>query len=256
MLYFQDVGPRRGGVRGRPAPLSCARCCYSAGGEGMANPGPALADAPRGGHPLPRHPHAGARRTAGAGSPSTTSTSTPRGSTQSGLFGPVSFYRNLDANWERVEGHPGHASTPCRPGFLTGVARPGQHHDARRGRGHGRGAARLPRRTVVEGAGHWVQQERPAETNAALLAFLAVGVSGRSIDAAPPPAGRRALADRGVARGRAARRRRPGAAARRGVRRRRPAGRHLRRRRRPGRPAGGRALPRRARALRPRRRPR
>ena len=27
--------------------------------------------------------------------------------------------------------------------------------------------------TVVDGAGHWVQQERPAETNAALLEFLA-----------------------------------------------------------------------------------
>ena len=26
--------------------------------------------------------------------------------------------------------------------------------------------------TVVEGAGHWIQQERPAETNTALLAFL------------------------------------------------------------------------------------
>jgi pimeloyl-ACP methyl ester carboxylesterase len=29
---------------------------------------------------------------------------------------------------------------------------------------------------VVDGAGHWVQQERPAETNRAFLAFLdAVG---------------------------------------------------------------------------------
>ena len=27
--------------------------------------------------------------------------------------------------------------------------------------------------TMVEGAGHWVQQEQPDETNAALLAFLA-----------------------------------------------------------------------------------
>ncbi len=27
--------------------------------------------------------------------------------------------------------------------------------------------------TVVEGAGHWVQQERPEETSQALLAFLA-----------------------------------------------------------------------------------
>jgi pimeloyl-ACP methyl ester carboxylesterase len=29
--------------------------------------------------------------------------------------------------------------------------------------------------TLVEGAGHWVQQERPDETNAALLRFLARG---------------------------------------------------------------------------------
>jgi pimeloyl-ACP methyl ester carboxylesterase len=26
---------------------------------------------------------------------------------------------------------------------------------------------------LIEGAGHWVQQERPAEVNAALLEFLA-----------------------------------------------------------------------------------
>ena len=26
--------------------------------------------------------------------------------------------------------------------------------------------------TVIDGAGHWVQQERPAETNAAMLSFL------------------------------------------------------------------------------------
>ncbi len=26
--------------------------------------------------------------------------------------------------------------------------------------------------TLIEGAGHWVQQERPAETNAALQAFV------------------------------------------------------------------------------------
>ena len=27
-------------------------------------------------------------------------------------------------------------------------------------------------KTIIEGAGHWVQQEAPAEVNAALLAFL------------------------------------------------------------------------------------
>ena len=25
---------------------------------------------------------------------------------------------------------------------------------------------------IIEGAGHWIQQERPAEVNAALIAFL------------------------------------------------------------------------------------
>jgi pimeloyl-ACP methyl ester carboxylesterase len=30
----------------------------------------------------------------------------------------------------------------------------------------------LREKVVVEGAGHWVQQERPSEVNAALLRFL------------------------------------------------------------------------------------
>ena len=42
--------------------------------------------------------------------------------------------------------------------------------------------ARVPglRRTVlIEGAGHWIQQEQPKEVTAALLDFLA-GLGGRS----------------------------------------------------------------------------
>jgi pimeloyl-ACP methyl ester carboxylesterase len=30
----------------------------------------------------------------------------------------------------------------------------------------------LTRKLIIEGAGHWVQQERPEEVNAALLKFL------------------------------------------------------------------------------------
>jgi pimeloyl-ACP methyl ester carboxylesterase len=30
----------------------------------------------------------------------------------------------------------------------------------------------LRQKLIIEGAGHWVQQERPAEVNAALIAFL------------------------------------------------------------------------------------
>ena len=58
--------------------------------------------------------------------------------------------------------------------------------------------------TVVDGAGHWVQQERPAETNAALLSFLDATAVSRRSSALPRarPARRRPLADRGLARGR------------------------------------------------------
>jgi pimeloyl-ACP methyl ester carboxylesterase len=30
----------------------------------------------------------------------------------------------------------------------------------------------LRQKLIIEGAGHWIQQERPAEVNAALIAFL------------------------------------------------------------------------------------
>ncbi len=30
----------------------------------------------------------------------------------------------------------------------------------------------LKRKLIIEGAGHWVQQERPEEVNAALIGFL------------------------------------------------------------------------------------
>ena len=30
----------------------------------------------------------------------------------------------------------------------------------------------LTQKLIIEGAGHWIQQERPAEVNVALIAFL------------------------------------------------------------------------------------
>jgi pimeloyl-ACP methyl ester carboxylesterase len=33
----------------------------------------------------------------------------------------------------------------------------------------------LSRKLILEGAGHWIQQERPEEVNAALIAFLREG---------------------------------------------------------------------------------
>ena len=91
--------------------------------------------------------------------------------TASGFFGPVSYYRNLDANHALV-----HALGPDRltmpTCFVAGSKDPVLVMDPT---GVERMAAALPDfrgATIIEGAGHWVQQEAPAETNGALLAFL------------------------------------------------------------------------------------
>lgn len=91
--------------------------------------------------------------------------------TASGFFGPVSYYRNLDANFDLVKDLP--ASRLSMPTYFiggekdpvltmdpTGVERMGSvlpNH-----RGH----------TMIPGAGHWTQQEAPRQFNDALLGFL------------------------------------------------------------------------------------
>lgn len=89
----------------------------------------------------------------------------------SGFFGPVSWYRNLDANHERTK-HiaPTTLTMPCL--FIGGThdaviaARP-EYVDAMDGMLPGyRG------KVMIDGAGHWTQQEAPAEFNDALLGFL------------------------------------------------------------------------------------
>ncbi len=87
---------------------------------------------------------------------------------RTGFENPLRWYRNLDRNWELTADAPPTIDVPAM--FLTGERDP---------------VARwMPpavmtglvtdlRETVtVPGAGHWVQQERPAEVNAALLGFL------------------------------------------------------------------------------------
>jgi pimeloyl-ACP methyl ester carboxylesterase len=89
---------------------------------------------------------------------------------KSGFFGPLSFYRNLDANWELTKDIPGTAiAMPI--GFIAGTKDPVIGNPA----GLGAMESMLPDfrgSTLIEGAGHWVQQEKPDETNTALLAFL------------------------------------------------------------------------------------
>jgi len=90
---------------------------------------------------------------------------------RSGFFGPLSFYRNMDDNWRRV--HEVATSLINMPvGFLSGSLDPVGLFTS--------GAAqKMPNlfsefrgTTVLEGAGHWIQQERPEDVNVALLTFL------------------------------------------------------------------------------------
>jgi pimeloyl-ACP methyl ester carboxylesterase len=170
MLYFQQVGPPEAEFDADPRRY-VRTMLYSAGGEGMAQ-GPALlGDAPAEGtgfldilRPTPD--------VLPAWLTEYDVDVYAEGLRRNGLFGPVSFYRNLDANWQRSKDLP--ASLYAMPtGFLTGSLDPVvlmQPH------GIDLMKEKLPDfrgATVVQGAGHWVQQERPAETNAALLEFLA-----------------------------------------------------------------------------------
>jgi pimeloyl-ACP methyl ester carboxylesterase len=87
----------------------------------------------------------------------------------SGFFGPLSWYRNFDANYFRVKD----LAVPSMPSwFIAGTrdvviaARPGYVEAME---------ALLPhhRRTVlIDGIGHWTQQEAPGSFNEALLAAL------------------------------------------------------------------------------------
>jgi pimeloyl-ACP methyl ester carboxylesterase len=168
ILYFQEVGRPESELEADPRTF-LRTMLYSAGGEGMAT-SPGLPDVPRQGTgfldilaPAPDQlpawiseadvdVYADAFLTGG-------------------FFGPLSFYRNMDANWARSKDVP--SSDLAMPiGFLTGsldpvnAMLPGAAEAMEAAFPDFRGA------TTVDGAGHWVQQERPDETNAALLGFL------------------------------------------------------------------------------------
>jgi pimeloyl-ACP methyl ester carboxylesterase len=89
--------------------------------------------------------------------------------TRTGFTGGVNWYRNIDRNWQTTPQLAGaHVTVPSL--FITGADDPvrlmspgdrqAEYLDDLRGQ------------VTIDGAGHWVQQERPAEVNAALLEFL------------------------------------------------------------------------------------
>jgi pimeloyl-ACP methyl ester carboxylesterase len=97
---------------------------------------------------------------------------------RAGFRGGVNYYRNMDRNWETTPQLAG-ATISMPVMFVAGsqdIVIRGASADQLRA-SMGRVASDLRGVTVVPGAGHWIQQEKPDEVNALLLAFLK-GVRG------------------------------------------------------------------------------
>jgi pimeloyl-ACP methyl ester carboxylesterase len=89
--------------------------------------------------------------------------------TRTGFTGGLNWYRNMDRNWETTPALDGAMITvPCL--FIGGTADPVLAF-TRRDRA-GQVISGPYREVMIDGAGHWLQQERPDEVNSALLEFL------------------------------------------------------------------------------------
>ncbi len=92
---------------------------------------------------------------------------------RSGFRGGLNWYRNIDRNWELTA--PWQGAKIYQPSiFIAGA------NDSvvtgliggKRVSEMDRVLPNLKRKLLIEGAGHWIQQERPDEVNAALISFL------------------------------------------------------------------------------------
>ena len=93
--------------------------------------------------------------------------------TAAGFRGGLNWYRNIDRNWELTAAwqdakinQPSLFLAGSRDGVITGLI------GARRVADMERVLGDLKAKIILDGAGHWVQQERPDEVNAALIDFL------------------------------------------------------------------------------------
>jgi pimeloyl-ACP methyl ester carboxylesterase len=93
--------------------------------------------------------------------------------TRSGFRGGLNWYRNIDRNWELSAAwqdaqihQPSLFLAGSKDGVITGLI------GAKRVNELDRVLPNLKAKIILDGAGHWVQQERPDEVNAALIDFL------------------------------------------------------------------------------------
>jgi pimeloyl-ACP methyl ester carboxylesterase len=90
---------------------------------------------------------------------------------RSGFRGPLNWYRNFDRSWERTAPFAGRAiEAPAL--FIGGSVDPVVLIARGQLERMPRAVPNLQKTLMLEGAGHWIQQERATEVNAALLEFL------------------------------------------------------------------------------------
>lgn len=175
ILYFQQVGPAEAELGADPR-YSMAKTLWGASGRGWGGPGNLPTELPpmEGTGFLTQMSEPPALPYAGPEGPWLTAADLDTYTdlfAASGFFGPVSYYRNLDANFDIVKDlGPERVSMPSY--FIGGSMDPVLVMDPA---GIERMQNLLPNfrgHTMIEGAGHWTQQEAPAAFNSALLGFL------------------------------------------------------------------------------------
>ncbi|HVC45058.1 MAG TPA: alpha/beta hydrolase, partial [Candidatus Binataceae bacterium] len=90
-----------------------------------------------------------------------------RAFSRTGFRGGLNWYRNIDRSWEQSAGLVQRVNQPALmiTAELDPVLRPELAN------GMEQWVPNL-KRVNIQGAGHWTQQEKPAEVNTAILAFL------------------------------------------------------------------------------------
>jgi pimeloyl-ACP methyl ester carboxylesterase len=168
MMYFQAVGPAEAEFEADTA-ATLRRILWSASGE-MPAEHVSIPDVQPGGSFLGRLPDP-------QGLPSFVTDEDfavlVEGFRRTG-FGPgLNLYRNLDRNWALLA--PWHLMPITQPSLFIAGSRDSTIRNAAGQATLGRLRKALPGLRglhLIDGAGHWIQQERPDEVNAALIAFI------------------------------------------------------------------------------------
>jgi pimeloyl-ACP methyl ester carboxylesterase len=99
---------------------------------------------------------------------------------QSGFRGGLNWYRNIDRNWELTAPwqdamihQPSLFIAGSKDSVITGLI------GAKRVNDMERVLSNLKQKLIIEGAGHWIQQERAEEVNTALIGFLKANTASR-----------------------------------------------------------------------------